>query len=342
MELLRAAVVGVGLIGSLHARIYKEHPHTILVAVVDARMERAREVADQLGVKWYTDVNEMLAREHIDVVSVATPEQQRPDLALACARQGKHLLLEKPLAPNLAEADRLISRLEITGVRTMVNFILRSDPRYLKAKEAMVDGSIGEPCTISARRRGSFRAAESYGPWTDLLISTAIHDLDVMVWVNSSPVERVYAEAVVKRCAQWGHEDAVMALLRFQNGAIGALECSWVLPPTLPAPLDVSLHVVGTAGGVFIDGSNQGVVVINGERYSMPDLAHWPISLGRVGGALRANIDQFITSLRTGEPVAASLQEARYAQELVEAVKSSIRSKEPVILAAPGNRISKP
>lgn len=329
---LRAAVVGVGAIGALHARVYKEHRSTKLVAVVDTRPERAREVGEQLGVDWYDDLDEMLSHERVELVSVATPEQERRAAAVACARAGAHLLLEKPLAPTLAETDRLISEIESAGVTATVNFILRSDPRYLRAKAAMTDGTIGEPCTIFARRRLTAETAETHGPWTQLLITVAIHDLDVMVWLNDCPVERVFAEGVVRRCGEWGHEDAVLAVLRFANGSAGALETSWVLPATAPARLDVSLHVVGTAGAVFVDGANHGLELLGAAGSTLPDMAHWPIGPTGVSGDLRAHIDRFVTALQSGRPPAVSLAEARYAQELVAALKASIRSGTPVAL----------
>jgi predicted dehydrogenase len=329
---LQAAVVGVGMIGTLHARVYQDDPRTNLVAVVDVNADRAREVANELDVPWYTDVSEMLEREEMDVLSIATPEQHRYEPAVTCARAGKHLLLEKPLAPTLPEVDRLIEEVEATGVATMVNFILRSEPRYVRARGAMTDGTVGEPCTIFARRRGTSLGAEVYGPWTDLLISTAIHDLDVMVWLNDCEVERVYAEGVVKRSAQWGREDAVAAVLRFANGAVGLLETSWVLPPTVPAPLDASLQVVGTRGGVFIEGASYGLAVADSEGYRMPDLAHWPVGRDGVEGALRASINAFITSVLTGAAPVMTLREARYAHQIVDALKLSMDRGAPVSL----------
>ena len=332
MDGLRAAVVGVGMIGGLHARIYAEDPRTKLEAVVDPDEERARGVAEPLGATWYTDTETMLARESVDLVSIATREQDRFAPAIACARAGKHILLEKPLAPTLGEAQRLVAEIEATSVRATVNFILRSDPRYQQAKAAVLDGTIGEPCTFFARRRGTSAGVKNYAPWTDLLISTAIHDIDAMVWINGSSVERVYAEAVAKRSAEWGREDAVMALIRFTSGAIASLETSWVLPPTVPAPLDAVLHVVGTDGGVFIEGSNHGLAIADQEGYRHPDLTHWPVSPRGVFGDLQGHIAGFVSDILSGAPTSVTTRDALYAQEIVAAMKASFRSRQPVTL----------
>ncbi|MFN8592752.1 MAG: Gfo/Idh/MocA family oxidoreductase [Thermomicrobiales bacterium] len=336
MKELRAAVVGVGMIGSLHARVYAEDARTTLVAVVDPDADRARRVAEPLGAAWYTDTATMLARDTPELVSIATREQDRFAPAVACATAGAHLLLEKPLAPTLGEAKQLAAAVAATGVRTTVNFTLRSDPRYQRVKAAVDDGTIGTPRTFFARRRGTGAGLENYAPWTDLLISTAIHDIDAMIWIIGSPVERVYAEAVAGKSAAWGKEDAVMALLRFANGAIGSLETSWILPPTVPAPLDAVLDIVGTEGGAVITGANHGLEIVDHAGYHRPDLTHWPVGPRGVFGDLQTAIAGFVTDLLRGAPAAVSLEDALAAQEVVAAMKASFRSGHPVTLPFAG------
>jgi predicted dehydrogenase len=333
MSTLRTAVIGVGAIGNLHARIYAQHPRCELVAVVDNQSARAEALAHELGCAAYTSVDAMLAAEQLDLVSVATPEQFRYEPAVACARAGIHLLLEKPLAAELAGTDRLISAVEASGVRATVNFILRSDIRYQAAQEQVSSGRIGEVCTIFARRRGTSLGAEIYGPWTDLLISTAIHDIDAMAWINGSPIERVFAEGVVKRCAEWGHEDAVVATFRFANGAVGILETSWVMPPTLPPGLDAAFQLAATGGAVEIAGSNYGLSVLTADGYRLPDLGNWPTLRSGIGGALQANLAAVVRALLDGGELPISLQEARAAHAVVAALKQSLAEGRPVVPA---------
>lgn len=335
MAALRTAVVGTGIIGSLHARIYAEHPLSELVGIVDIDPETAESVAEPLGVPWFTEASDLLEACEFDAASVSVPEHYRYDTAMPLARAGKHLLLEKPLAPTLAEADRLIADLRATGVLTMVNFILRFDPRYAEAKATAASGGLGEIHTIFTRRRGSYLGAEIYGVWTDLLISTGIHDLDAMAWLADSPVVRVYAETISRRLAPYGHDDSAMVMVRFENGVIGVLETSWVMPNRLPAPLDASLQAVGTGGAVFIDGSNHGLSVMNADAFSEPDLTHWPVILDRVGGDLAASLDHFIRSVREGAAPQLTLDQARHAQAMVDAAKRSAASNAPTQLTPP-------
>ena len=332
---LRTAVVGTGAIGSLHARIYAEHPLSELVGIVDSNPETAAAVAGSLGVPWFTEVSDLLSSCEFDAASVAVPEHYRHQTAMPLARAGKHLLLEKPLAPSLAEADRLIADLRETGVLTMVNFILRFDPRYSEARAAAASGRLGDIHTMFTRRRGSYLGADIYGVWTDLLISTGIHDLDAMAWMADAPVTRVYAETISRRLADYGHDDAAMVMVRFDNGAIGVLETSWVMPNRLPAALDACLEVVGTGGAVSIDSSNHGLSVMDADAYSKPDLTHWPIVLGKVGGDLAASLDHFVRSVRAGAAPEVTLEVARHAQAMVDAAKRSAACHAPVELTPP-------
>ena len=217
----------------------------------------------------------------------------------------------------------------------MVNFILRFDPRYYEARAAVVSGWVRDIQTIFARRRTSIESAHAYGSWTVLLLSTGIHDLDIIAWLAESPVIRVYAETISRRSASYGHDDAAMVLVRVENGIVDSLETSWVLPTSIPAPLDASLQVVASGGGIFVEGSNHGLAVVEADRFTLPDLTHWPITRDRVQGDLAASLDHFIHSVLDDTPPEVTLTDARLAHALVDAAKRSARLNQPVTLTPP-------
>ena len=332
MKKLRAGVVGTGMIGSLHAQAYAEHDLAELAAVADVNPERARAAGERHGVPFFGGADEMLEGAEVDAVTIAVSEHHRREPALACARRGKHLLLEKPLAPDLAGAERLCGELGPLGVKIMVNFILRFDPRFLAVKEAAASGRLGRLHYLSARRRGTSLGAEIYGPWTDLLISTGIHDLEAMAWIVGAPAERVYAEGVSRRSAEWGHQDAVAVLMRFSGDVIAALETSWVLPAGAPAPLDASLHVIGDGGSATIEGSNSGLSILDKEGFTHPDLVHWPVDKRGLGGDLAAAVDHFIRSVLADRDPQVGLEQALRAHRLVDAAERSLRQNRPIYL----------
>lgn len=329
---MKIAVVGTGLIGALHARIFHADPRCTLVAVCDTDPARARTLAADLGCRAYSDHAEMFAAEDLDAASIATPETARHDPSLAGAQKGLSLMLEKPLGRTLADVDRLIADLGAAGgPAPAVNFILHAEPRFERMKQLVAEGALGRLVSIFARRRGTRAGIEKYAPWTDLLSSTLIHDIEMTLAINPSPPQRVYAEAVIRECADYGSHDAVVATLRFEDGTVAVFETSWVLPTTQPAPLDPAFHVIGDRGGVTIEGADRGMTVLGAEGFSRPDLTHWPIGpAGQVGGALAGSLQGFITRTLAGTPHPVGLAEARAAEAVVAAMKRSIAEERPV------------
>lgn len=325
---LTAAVIGVGMIGRLHAMAYWQNARTALVGVVDVDFEKAKSVAQEFETTAYRSLAELISSEHPEVLSIAVREDVRYEIAIEAAKSGANLLLEKPLAPNLAEADSLLDEIEKISLNKQhtVNFVLRADQRYAEIKQRIDQGALGEICTVFARRRGTSAGADIYGPWTNLLISTAIHDLDAIMWTTGATIERVYAESVVKKCAQWNHEDAVVATLKLSNGAIATLETSWVMPPNYHSPLEAQFDVVGTGGNARITGSNQGVEIFSETGYSLPELSSWPIHQGKLSGALRNSIDNFIDCVYFERKPLITLTEARNAQSVVAALQESLKT----------------
>jgi predicted dehydrogenase len=333
---MRIAVIGTGLIGALHARHLARHPSCTLVAVCDTDASRAQQLSAELGCRAYADSETLLATEALDAVTIATPESHRFAPAVAAARRGLMMLLEKPLGRTLADVGRLVAAMRDHGADPAVNFILHADPRFARMKEIAAAGGIGRPVSTFARRRGTRLGIEKYAPWTDLLSSTLIHDIEMALTVNAAPPDRVYAEAVVRACAPYGSHDAVVATLRFADGAVALFETSWVLPPGQPEPLDPAFHLIGDAGSVVIEGSSLGLRVLSEQGYVQPDMAHWPVIDGSIGGALARSLDAFVMRARAGLPPLVGLDAAHRAEIVVDAMKRSIAAQAPVAIAAEG------
>lgn len=327
--MLRVGVIGTGMIGALHARIHAANPQAELVAVCDADTGRAESLAAELGCVAAPGWERLLELE-LDAISLCTPEQLRLEPAVAAARKGLKILLEKPLGRSLPEIDRLIDALAAEGADPAVNFILHADPRFARMKEIVAAGGVGRIATCFARRRGTTLGIEKYAPWTDLLSSTLIHDIEMCLSVVGAPAERVFAEAVVRRCAPYGCHDAVMGTLRFADGAIASFETSWVLPAGQPEPLDPAFHLLGDGGSVVIEGSSNGMKVLSAETgYAHPDMAHWPVLPWGVDGALRRSVELFVADALAGRPPLVGLAAARRAEAVVAAMKASIASGQP-------------
>jgi len=330
MKKIKIAVIGAGLVGSFHAETFYRNPYTDLVAVCDLDQEKTRTISDRFNCKAYHEFSTLLNSENLDAVTIATPEKIRVEPAVIAVEKGLKILLEKPLGTNLNEIENLINKIKNHNRLISVNFILHEDPRYKIMKERIKNNEIGEIVSCYARRRGNRFGIEKYAPWTDLLSSTLIHDIQMVMSINKTKPIRVFAESVSRECAKYNSQDAVMALIKFADGSIASFETSWVLPKNQPEPLDPALHVVGDKGSIIIEGSSMGLQIQTENSYSKPDVAHWPIIDSKVDGCLKRNLDKFVEDCVFDQEPEVSLSKAYDAEKVIFAMKESLKIEKPV------------
>ena len=332
MNKLKIAVIGTGLVGSFHAETFFRNPNSELIAVCDIDKEKVNKIANRFKCKAYNEFESLINTEKLDAISIATPEQIRIAPALLAIEKGLKILLEKPLGRNLEDIENLVNKIKNHNKLISVNFILHEDPRYKLMKEKIKNNEIGEIVSCYARRRGNRFGMEIYAPWTDLISSTLIHDIQMVMSINNSKPERVYAEAVIRECAKFNSHDAVMSLIKFTDGSIASFETSWVLPKNQPEPLDPSLHVVGDKGSIVIEGSSMGLQIQTDKSYMKPDLANWPIIDSKVEGCLKRNLDKFIEDCVYDNQPEVDLIKAYEVEKIVFAMKKSIDENKPINL----------
>jgi predicted dehydrogenase len=211
--MLRVAVVGVGHLGKHHARILASLPDVTLVAVVDTNRVRAEEIAAANGTRAAFDYRELLGS--VDAVTVAVPTELHEQVALPFLRAGVPVLVEKPMARSLDEADRLIDAAAAAGVVLAVGQTERFNPALAAARPLITD-----PRFIEVHRLGTFpeRSLD-----IDVVFDLMIHDLDVVLSLVDSDVEAVEAVGVPVITPR---VDIANARLRFANGCIVNLTAS--------------------------------------------------------------------------------------------------------------------
>jgi UDP-N-acetyl-2-amino-2-deoxyglucuronate dehydrogenase len=231
---MRAAVIGLG-VGRSHAEAYHQLPETDLIAVCDANEARLEPVAEQYGCRAYRSVDALLANPEVELVSVATPHPSHADLAIQALRAGKHVLVEKPMTVNLADADRMIAAAKETGRTLAVVFQRRWWPAAMKVRQAIDVGAIGRPmlgeCHLSMWRPKSYYDLDAWrGRWDTegggVLVNQAIHAIDMFQWLMGGE-----AVEVVGRWSNLTHpyievEDNAAAVIRFAGGGLGVLSAT--------------------------------------------------------------------------------------------------------------------
>ncbi|MGF3521552.1 MAG: Gfo/Idh/MocA family protein [Candidatus Bathyarchaeia archaeon] len=225
MKKLKVAVIGTGFWGKNHARVYKELPNTELVAICDVNAERAKTIAAQFGVKAYTNSAHMLKNSQIEAVSVCTWSTMLAKEALKALHAGKHVLVEKPMATNTQQAEKLLKTAEENGLQLTVGFLMRFIPGLQQIRDAVVNKKIGELVSATAKRVSEW--PERIGD-VGVVKDTAIHDIDVMRFVaNEDPVS-VYAKMGSMRHRKF--EDYAQIMLTYEGGKSAFIESNWLTP----------------------------------------------------------------------------------------------------------------
>jgi len=317
-------VIGVGFMGRQHAEMLSALADARLVGVADANEKAAEEVARALNVDGYGDYNELLGRDDLDCVVIATSDEAHVEPVRAAANAGVHILLEKPIATTIEDAHTIIDTCERCGVKLMIGFILRFDPRYKRVKEIVDSGDIGDVESIFCRRTNLITSQERLRGRVSVLSFLGVHDFDIMRWISGSEVERVHTEAVwnVHRRSGYDVEDTTWTLLRFRNGVIGALEAGWVLPETFPTKADFKLEVTGTRGIASYDLTRQELLVSSASGHFAE----------RYTPMLRSELEHFISCVREDTEPSVTGRDGLAALEISLAAQLSARENRIVNL----------
>ena len=254
----RVALVGCGRISRNHVDAIARIDGLTIVAACDPHEDRARAVAEPLGIPWFVDYEKMLAEVDCDIVTIATPSGLHPSQGVVAARAGKHVVTEKPMAISLKGADDLVQACDAAHVHLFVVKQNRLNAPVQMLKRAMDAGRFGRlylaNCTVRwSRPQEYYEQAPWRGTWEfdgGAFMNQASHYVDLIQWVMG-PVESVIAKtATLARRIET--EDTGVAVMRFRSGALGVIEVTML---TYPKNMEGSITVLGEKGTVKIGGT---------------------------------------------------------------------------------------
>lgn len=250
-------IIGMGSISHFHIKSIRELPHCELVAVCSSNEARAREAGEQYQVPHYTDYEALLAQPDIDIVCVCTISGAHLEPTLAAARHGKHVITEKPLEVDLERANQMIAACRAARVKLACIFQNRFRPAYVQIKQAVEAGKLGKLVLGNAYVKW-YRDDEYYASrnwrgtfWGDggaALINQSIHTIDLLQDLMG-PVTQVYGQVRTVSHDIEG-EDLGVAIVHFEQGAMGTIEGSTSIYPGYPERLEIH----GTRGGIVYEG----------------------------------------------------------------------------------------
>ncbi|MCC7164981.1 MAG: Gfo/Idh/MocA family oxidoreductase [Anaerolineae bacterium] len=331
MEPVQVAVIGVGAFGESHLVAYKSLPYVEVAAVCDVNAGRAREIAARFQVaNCYSDYHQMLSECALDAVSVCTTEDSHREPTLAAIAAGKHVLVEKPLATRLQDAQAMVNAARAAGVFLTPGHIMRFETRHALVREMIARGELGEIVSITARRNRPQGPAKTYLRMPAVLESS-IHDIDLLLWYIPARVRRVHA--VHRKVNDNPNPDGVWALLEFENGAVAFIEALWLNPDKGGIGANDAMQVTGTRGIANIDFVNAGLSVWSESGYFVPDISHEPRIRGEMFGALKEELAYFTRCvLEKRAPDVASPEDALHGLEVALAIIKAAETERDVLL----------
>ncbi|MBQ8953769.1 MAG: Gfo/Idh/MocA family oxidoreductase [Clostridia bacterium] len=361
MDKVRIGIIGCGgIANNKHMPSLKKLSQVEMVAFCDIIEERAAKAAKDYGVPGagvYTDYKELLARKDIDVVHVLTPNRQHSFITVDALEAGKHVMCEKPMAINSAEAKKMLDAARRTGKKLTIGYQSRFKPESRYLKNCIESGDLGEiyfARAMAVRRRGVptwgvFLDAENQGGGP--LIDIGTHALDLTLWEMNNYEPAMVMGTTFRKLADnenaanpWGPwdpkkftvEDSAFGFIKMKNGALISLDASWALN-TLRAD-DCKIMLCGDKAGADTLGEN-GALRINGERFSKlyvtePDLSAGGVDFyeGTAGGPpqeveARMWIEHVMDDHK---PLITKPEQAFVVTQILEAIYTSSATGKPV------------
>ena len=217
---LRVGVVGIGVMGSNHARVLADLAGAALAGVADPDLKQRQFVCGALGCPGYEDIDGLL-ESGVDALTIAAPTHLHRDLAMKCIRRGVHVLVEKPIASSVEEGNSIIAAARAAGVTLMVGHVERFNPAVAAIKEAIRDEDI---LSIAITRVGPFPPRMSN---VGVVIDLAVHDIDLICWFTDSEIIEVQPQL---SSAMAEREDIALLQFRTASGVLAHINTNWITP----------------------------------------------------------------------------------------------------------------
>jgi predicted dehydrogenase len=347
--MLGFAIVGCGMIARFHARALQDVPGTRVVALVSRNPANARKLADELGLHCdvYADLAPVLERKDVGAVIVTTPSGAHMEPAVAAARAGKHVVVEKPLEITLERCDRIIEACDQSGVRLCTIFPSRFGDANRALKAAVDAGRFGR-LTLGETTCKWWRPQSYYdeGGWKGTraldgggaLMNQAIHNVDLLLWMMG-PATRVLGLTATLAHERIEVEDTAVACLHFANGALGVIEATTSVHPGFPK----TIAVHGDRGSAVIEqedvlrwevtpetAEDRRIKEQFAQKVGASGGASNPAAISHVGHARQ--LADFVQAVESGTPPLVDGREGRRAVEVILAIYRSAATGQCVAL----------
>jgi predicted dehydrogenase len=347
---IEVAVIGTGWCGGLRAQACSKHPLVQGPHLAEIRPERLSEVAAATQPRSVTtDYRRALDNAAISAVLIcATPEHLHFSLARDCLRSGKHVLLEKPIALELDQANELIGLAKSSDLKFTIGYSQRFNPKFAYVKQCLSDGTIGKPVSALVSRHITRRLGKKITGRVKLSPAAmeSTHDLDFVRWClePAKPV-RVYSQTNFGALRESGLQDVPdlqWCTVTLDVGLTFVVGGGWSLPPGYPNFSSTWIEVVGTDGAIMVDDTHRDVMLSTTARGTVFPMSTMPgEAVGEVfAGPMASETAHFVEAVALDRSVLVTPEQARQVMELYIAADLSAQTNEPVALPLANKRTS--
>jgi UDP-N-acetylglucosamine 3-dehydrogenase len=260
---IKVGVIGCGVWGRNHARVYKELKNVTLAGVADSIHSTAREIGERYKTSWYTDPTKIIEDPEIQIISICTPTITHAEISHLAIEAGKNILVEKPMANNVHEAIALIKAAKKHNVLLTVGFVERFNPAVQEAYKRISEGAIGD--VILAHTRRVSRSPQRIGD-IGVVKDLAIHDIDIINHLFDEDPETIFA---VMGKIRHNYEDYANINISYSRNRNAFIETNWLTPRRIR-----TLTVTGTEGILNVEYTSQQITLENNEMIMQPFLLY--------------------------------------------------------------------
>jgi predicted dehydrogenase len=350
------AIIGGGRVGLFRGEVANRHPAVKWIGLAEKNPNRAGEVAPKVGADFVTQSHvELIRRPEVTAAIIATDEHLHVEPIMAAIERGIPLLIEKPLATDLAQSAKILKLIQDAKIDAVVGYTQRFRRKWLAGKEKVRTGALGDVTLVTSRAfMNRLVAIDNYKRTDDAstispMVISGTHALDIVMWYleQKTPVE-CYARSIDKVLGPlYQGIDATAGMIMFSDGSVYHLNISWALPVTWPgAVYSLEVAINGTHGVLTIDDTHRDMVLAVSkpqlEGYNPDDsrlvdfMGSYPpgdMALGELRGPMREETDSWLNRVALGLPTpAATAAEAHRNLMLTKALDLSARRKQPVKL----------
>jgi len=341
MEKIGFGLIGTGLWGETHAKVYSSSPGVELKAVCDLREDRAKDIAEKYGAeRWYSDYRKLLERDDISAVSIATPDFAHTEIAVASAKAGKHILVEKPMTTSVEDCEKILTAVRSAkNIKLMVAFHNRWSPPFASAKATLEKGELGKPMLMYIRLNDTIFVPTGMLSWasrSEVIWFVGSHIVDMARWMFNDEVKKVYAvsRSEVLKGRNIDTPDFYEAILEFRNGGVATIENCWILPDSLPTVVDFKCQIICSEGAIYMDlSSHRAIQKYTKEHASYPDVLVSPMIHGKQMGFAAECIRHFVDCVVNDKEPMATGEDGLAVTRIISAIRESSKKGEPVQLS---------